>query len=84
VEPTLFTRKHKCGLWRSSRRRIEAGDRDLPGAVLTYDLWRLAWCLQPEAHRTGGRHLNRRSDLRETVKTAPASAGESVVRRKRP
>jgi hypothetical protein len=44
VESTIFTLKHKCGLRRFCRRGIEGVDRDLSEAVLTYNLWRLAWC----------------------------------------
>jgi hypothetical protein len=44
VESTIFTLKHKCALRRFCRRGIEGVERDLYEAVLTYNLWRLAWC----------------------------------------
>jgi hypothetical protein len=44
VESTIFTLKHLCGLRRFCRRGIEGVNRDLAEAVLTYNLWRLAWC----------------------------------------
>ena len=44
VESTIFTLKHKCALRRFCRRGIEGVGRDLSEAVLTYNLWRLAWC----------------------------------------
>jgi hypothetical protein len=44
VESTIFTLKHKCALRRFCRRGIEGVSRDLSEAVLTYNLWRLAWC----------------------------------------
>jgi len=44
VESTIFTLKHKCCLRRFCRRGIEGVGRDLSEAVLTYNLWRLAWC----------------------------------------
>ena len=44
VESTIFTLKHKCGMRRFCRRGIEGVGRDLSEAVLTYNLWRLAWC----------------------------------------
>ena len=44
VESTIFTLKHKCGLRRFCRRGIEGVSQDLCEAVLTYNLWRLAWC----------------------------------------
>lgn len=44
VESTIFTLKHKCGLRRFCRRGIGGVAQDLSEAVLTYNLWRLAWC----------------------------------------
>jgi hypothetical protein len=44
VESTIFTLKHKCNLRRFCRRGIEGVSQDLSEAVLTYNLWRLAWC----------------------------------------
>lgn len=44
VESTIFTLKHKCALRRFCRRGIEGVAQDLSEAVLTYNLWRLAWC----------------------------------------
>jgi hypothetical protein len=44
VESTIFMLKHICGLRRFCRRGIEGVAQDLSEAVLTYNLWRLAWC----------------------------------------
>jgi hypothetical protein len=44
VESTIFTLKHMCGLRRFCRRGIQGVAQDLSEAVLTYNLWRLAWC----------------------------------------
>lgn len=46
VESTIFTLKHMCGLRRFCRRGIEGVAQDLSEAILTYNLWRLAWCRQ--------------------------------------
>jgi hypothetical protein len=43
VESTIFMLKHRCGLRRFCRRGIAGVAQDLPEAVLTYNLWRLAW-----------------------------------------